>query len=415
MALATQCPFCQTTFRVANDQLKLRDGLVRCGHCHEVFDGNAHLLADQARSGNGNNSGNQDNPGNHWPASPSSALSSVSSSSSAAPLLVTPAMARANAAAPHYGEPQLDALPDADAMAEIEAAWDLPPPSADDEFAVPADSSLAGADADTLMIEEEAVPSARGSFWRTAAQSRQDHDHDHDHDGDGDGDHPDNQHDDIDFSAPLPVQPSSTPHDDRDAFSDAADFGNHDGEFDEADADEALDQPEFILAAQRRQRRARVLHVLMIVFSVILFFTALMQGVYLERNRIALAAPQLKPLLVAVCQPLRCTVGLQRKIDLLSIESNELQAATPDHPALGLNLLLRNRADMAMAWPDIELTLNNDDEEPLIRRVIVPAEYLPAGQTVEAGMAGDTEQPVKLSFTLAQGAASGYRVYLFYP
>eukprot|EP01042_Synura_sphagnicola_P033552 gene33552-43084_t len=44
MVLATQCPFCQTTFRVAQDQLTLRGGLVRCGSCKEVFDGNAHLL-----------------------------------------------------------------------------------------------------------------------------------------------------------------------------------------------------------------------------------------------------------------------------------------------------------------------------------------------------------------------------------
>jgi predicted Zn finger-like uncharacterized protein len=28
MALATRCPHCQTTFRVANDQLKLHAGLV---------------------------------------------------------------------------------------------------------------------------------------------------------------------------------------------------------------------------------------------------------------------------------------------------------------------------------------------------------------------------------------------------
>jgi predicted Zn finger-like uncharacterized protein len=46
MALTTQCPSCQTTFRVASDQLKLRAGLVRCGACNEVFDGNAHLLAN---------------------------------------------------------------------------------------------------------------------------------------------------------------------------------------------------------------------------------------------------------------------------------------------------------------------------------------------------------------------------------
>ncbi|WP_296944196.1 DUF3426 domain-containing protein [uncultured Massilia sp.] len=44
MALATQCPHCHTTFRVAADQLKLRGGIVRCGACQQVFDGNAHLV-----------------------------------------------------------------------------------------------------------------------------------------------------------------------------------------------------------------------------------------------------------------------------------------------------------------------------------------------------------------------------------
>ena len=44
MVLTTQCPSCQTTFRVASDQLKLRAGLVRCGACHVVFDGGAHSL-----------------------------------------------------------------------------------------------------------------------------------------------------------------------------------------------------------------------------------------------------------------------------------------------------------------------------------------------------------------------------------
>src|SRR4051812_8725848 len=44
MALATRCPHCDTTFRVASDQLKLRGGIVRCGACHEIFDGNASLV-----------------------------------------------------------------------------------------------------------------------------------------------------------------------------------------------------------------------------------------------------------------------------------------------------------------------------------------------------------------------------------
>ena len=44
MALATKCPHCNTTFRVAADQLKLRGGIVRCGSCNELFDGNATLV-----------------------------------------------------------------------------------------------------------------------------------------------------------------------------------------------------------------------------------------------------------------------------------------------------------------------------------------------------------------------------------
>lgn len=48
MALATQCPHCYTSFRVANDQLKLHAGLVRCGACKQTFNGIEHLLAPGA-------------------------------------------------------------------------------------------------------------------------------------------------------------------------------------------------------------------------------------------------------------------------------------------------------------------------------------------------------------------------------
>src|SRR5271163_1371678 len=41
----TRCPGCRTIFRVTPQQLALRAGQVRCGHCHTVFDGVAALLA----------------------------------------------------------------------------------------------------------------------------------------------------------------------------------------------------------------------------------------------------------------------------------------------------------------------------------------------------------------------------------
>jgi predicted Zn finger-like uncharacterized protein len=41
----TRCPACKTIFRVTPQQLALRGGQVRCGHCLTVFDGVAGLLS----------------------------------------------------------------------------------------------------------------------------------------------------------------------------------------------------------------------------------------------------------------------------------------------------------------------------------------------------------------------------------
>jgi predicted Zn finger-like uncharacterized protein len=41
----TRCPGCKTVFRVTPQQLAMRAGQVRCGHCKTVFDGNAALIS----------------------------------------------------------------------------------------------------------------------------------------------------------------------------------------------------------------------------------------------------------------------------------------------------------------------------------------------------------------------------------
>jgi len=41
----TRCPGCATIFRVTPEQLALRGGQVHCGHCRNVFDGNAQLIS----------------------------------------------------------------------------------------------------------------------------------------------------------------------------------------------------------------------------------------------------------------------------------------------------------------------------------------------------------------------------------
>ncbi len=44
--MLTTCPECQTTFRVTQEHLGLRRGLVRCGHCGVVFNAYDSLLAE---------------------------------------------------------------------------------------------------------------------------------------------------------------------------------------------------------------------------------------------------------------------------------------------------------------------------------------------------------------------------------
>jgi predicted Zn finger-like uncharacterized protein len=41
----TRCPSCRTVFRVTAEQLAMRGGQVRCGHCRTLFDGVDHLVA----------------------------------------------------------------------------------------------------------------------------------------------------------------------------------------------------------------------------------------------------------------------------------------------------------------------------------------------------------------------------------
>ncbi|NOZ37473.1 MAG: hypothetical protein GXP11_05285, partial [Gammaproteobacteria bacterium] len=39
----TCCPECKTCFRITDEQLAMAKGLVRCGHCHQIFNGGESL------------------------------------------------------------------------------------------------------------------------------------------------------------------------------------------------------------------------------------------------------------------------------------------------------------------------------------------------------------------------------------
>ncbi|WP_087499524.1 DUF3426 domain-containing protein [Pseudomonas sp. SID14000] len=50
-SFVTQCPHCQTSFRVTHHQLSVARGVVRCGHCLQVFNAARQLLEQNRASG----------------------------------------------------------------------------------------------------------------------------------------------------------------------------------------------------------------------------------------------------------------------------------------------------------------------------------------------------------------------------
>jgi predicted Zn finger-like uncharacterized protein len=137
------------------------------------------------------------------------------------------------------------------------------------------------------------------------------------------------------------------------------------------------------------------------------------QLLFVFRVELAALMPELRPVLVAGCELAGCTVPRPRKPELVGIESSDLAPEGQDR--LLLTALLKNRAPFDQEYPHLELTLTDTRDTALLRRVLAPAEYLPAGQAPAAGFAAYGEAAVRLRLEARDVPAVGYRLYLFYP
>ena len=126
----------------------------------------------------------------------------------------------------------------------------------------------------------------------------------------------------------------------------------------------------------------------------------LAQGALVFRNEIALSSPQLRPALESLCAGLGCDLPLPRHAADISIESSDIQPDASREAYFTLHATLRNRAEFQQTWPHVEITLTDARDKALVRRVLEPAQWLPADAPRDA---------------FPGVAAAGYRVYAFYP
>lgn len=152
-----------------------------------------------------------------------------------------------------------------------------------------------------------------------------------------------------------------------------------------------------------------------ILIALTLTLALLAQAAYYFRVELAARLPGLKPLLTEYCALLACTVALPQKIDLIVIESSELESDPNRSNIVTLHALLHNRAPYAQAYPSLELTLTDLQDQAIARRVFRPADYLRAGTEGKPGVPANRDLDIRLRMDTTDLKPSGYRLFLFYP
>lgn len=143
----------------------------------------------------------------------------------------------------------------------------------------------------------------------------------------------------------------------------------------------------------------------------------LAQATYWFRTEIAVLVPQTRPHLEAACAALKCELRLPRRAKLMAIESSDLQADGRRESVIVLNAVLRNQAQFAQEFPSLELTLTDERDEAVARRVLAPGDYLAgvAADALSRGIGPGADAVLRVYIDTTGLRAVGYRMYLFYP
>lgn len=170
----------------------------------------------------------------------------------------------------------------------------------------------------------------------------------------------------------------------------------------------------FVRQARRREfwSRPAMRAVLALLFVVL---AALLAGqvAWRDRDRLALTSPQLRPWLARMCDVAGCRLGAPRQIDAIAIETSSFNKLRGD--TYRLNVTLRNGATNDVAMPALELTLTDAQDQPVVRRVLQPADFAPGRAALPASGDWSTSVALAVNSPSAAGRIAGYRLLAFYP
>ena len=180
------------------------------------------------------------------------------------------------------------------------------------------------------------------------------------------------------------------------------------------DANEDASLVQFLDAEEAPRPRRRLAWAAGALLALLLLAA---QAILYFRTEIAVLIPETRTHLAAACAALKCDLKLPRRPKLMSIESSDLQADGRRDNVIVLNAVLRNQAQFAQEYPSLELTLTDERDEMVARRVLLPADYLGAitAEQTARGIGAGAEIALRVFIDTSGLRAVGYRMYLFFP
>lgn len=149
---------------------------------------------------------------------------------------------------------------------------------------------------------------------------------------------------------------------------------------------------------------------------LVLVLVLLGQLVFMQRDRLAATVPALQPVLATLCGLARCVLAPVRQIESVLIDSSTFTQLRPD--AYKLSFVLKNEAQIPLAMPALEVTLTDNQDRAVVRRVVPAVDFAPTEPALAAGREFAGTLLLGLSpdaSTPRSTGIAGYRVLAFYP
>ena len=194
----------------------------------------------------------------------------------------------------------------------------------------------------------------------------------------------------------------------------ASEASNYIGEFSSVATEPEPIAIEDLTTDPKFSRKKLKLNLWYCLFSLILLILAALQTAYFMRTKLAAEYPQFKPLLKQGCALAHCEISLPKELDFLTIEDSDMQEDEKHQGVINFSSTLVNNASFTQTYPNIELTLTNAEDQPAIRRIIKPAEYLNTDTNINTGISANEQVHIKLAINASGTAVAGYRVLLVY-